>query len=137
MTSIHILNVTSQWTQFKCNYLRKRNISLNFLKRFSKSRLSFEHFEKKDEPHGLYIDKIAHSKDVVRQISKTSHLRTPYEKRHGKWSETLLKSARQHLYDSYWLMWRQLSCKKSLLVICKILWLFINRFYCWWQVFSL
>ena len=34
---------------------------LKFLKIFSKSRLSFEHFEKKYEPHSSYIDKIAHS----------------------------------------------------------------------------
>ena len=32
---------------------------LNFFKRLSKSRLNFEHFEKKYELHSSYIDKIA------------------------------------------------------------------------------
>ena len=37
-----------------------------------------------------------------------------------------LQSERQHLYHIYWSLWRQFSWKKSLLVICSILGLFVN-----------
>ena len=45
---------------------------------------------------------------------------------HGKCAQTLLKCQGQLLYHIYWSLLRQLSCKKSLLVICKISRLFIN-----------
>ena len=59
-------------------------------------------------------------------MSKKSCFRGPLNKWHGKWTETLLKSERQHLYHIYWSLWRQLSYKKSLLMICKMLGLFLN-----------
>ena len=39
-----------------------------------------------------------------------------------------MKSERRHFYHIYWPLWRQLSLKKCLLVIYKILTLFINTF---------
>ena len=65
-------------------------------------------------------------KNVVRSMSKKSSFRLPLEKQDGKRVPTLLKSERQHLYHIYWSMGRQLSCKKSLLLICKMLRLFVN-----------
>ena len=59
-------------------------------------------------------------------MSKKSHFRGSFEMLHGKQAETLSKSKRQHLYHIYWSLWRQFSWKKSLLVICKILGLFLN-----------
>ena len=52
--------------------------------------------------------------------------RGPFEKQHGKHVQKLLKYKRQHLYHIYWLVWGQLSYKKSLLVIWKILRVFVN-----------
>ena len=34
---------------------QKQNISSQFFCAFSKSRFNFEHFQKKDDPHSLYI----------------------------------------------------------------------------------
>ena len=45
---------------------------------------------------------------------------------HGKPAKTLLKFEWQHLYHIYWSLWRTLTCKDSLLVICKISKLFPN-----------
>ena len=45
--------------------------------------------------------KIRTPKDVVRELSKKSHFRGPYDKQHGNGLQTLLKSTRQHLYDTY------------------------------------
>ena len=66
------------------------------------------------------------AKNVVRYMCKKSRFRLPFQKEHGKRVSALLKSERQHLYHIYWSMGRQLNCKKSLLVICKILRLFVN-----------
>ena len=66
------------------------------------------------------------AKDVVRQMSKKFPFRRPFEKWHGKKPQTLLKSEGQHIYHIYWLLWRQLSFKKFLLVIWKILGLFVD-----------
>ena len=59
-------------------------------------------------------------KNMVRWTSKKSRLRGSFEKQHGKRTQALLKFAWQHLYHIYWSLWRQLTCKRSLLVICKI-----------------
>ena len=59
-------------------------------------------------------------------MSKKSRFRGPFEKWHGKRAETLLKSDSQHLYHTYWSLWRILELKKSLWLICKVLGLFVN-----------
>ena len=70
--------------------------------------------------------KLLTPKNVVRLMFKKPRFRGSFLKQYGKWAQTLLKSARQHLYQKYLSMWRQLSCKTSLLVMCKILRLFVN-----------
>ena len=42
--------------------------------------------------------KLETAKDVLKEISKKSCSRRPFNKRHGKRSQTLLKSKKQHLY---------------------------------------
>ena len=59
-------------------------------------------------------------------MPKKSNLEGSFGKQHGKPAQTLLKFAWQHLYHIYWLLSRQLTCKRSLLVICKISRLFSN-----------
>ena len=66
------------------------------------------------------------AKNVVRYMCEKSRFRLPFQKEHGKRVSALLKSERQHLHHIYWSMGRQLNCKKSLLVICKILRRFVN-----------
>ena len=70
--------------------------------------------------------KIETSKNVVRQISKKSQFRRQYHKQHRKQSWPLLKFEQQHLYGIGWSMWKKLSWKKSVLVRCKIVGLFVN-----------
>ena len=45
--------------------------------------------------------KLQTTKDVVRQLSKKSRYRRPFDKQHGKRSRPLLKSAGQHFYQIY------------------------------------
>ena len=70
------------------------------------------------------LPKLQTGKDVVRQMSKKSHFIRPYDKQHVKRSQTY-KSRQQHLYND-WSIWRQLSWKKSVLAISKLLGLFVN-----------
>ena len=70
--------------------------------------------------------KLPTPKYVVRAMSKKSRFRGSFEKQHSKRAQTLLKFKRQPLYHIYWGMWRQLTYKESVLVICKILRLFSN-----------
>ena len=71
-------------------------------------------------------------KIAVTSMSKESPFRLVFEKQHGKLVPTLLKSERKHtifvpyMYHICWSMWKQLSCKNSVLVICKILSLCFN-----------
>ena len=55
-----------------------------------------------------------------------SCFRLPFQKEHGKRVSTLFKSERQHLRHIYCSTGRQFSGKKSLLVICQRLRLFVN-----------
>ena len=66
------------------------------------------------------------AKDVVTEMTEKSCFRRPFDKQHGKRSQTHLKSTRQQPYQIYWSLSRKLSWKNSLFVICKILGLFLN-----------
>ena len=65
-------------------------------------------------------------KNMVTSMSKKSRFKGSFGKQHGKRAQTLLKFAWQNLYHIYWSLWRQLTFKKFLLVICKISRLFPN-----------
>ena len=70
--------------------------------------------------------KLRTQKNLIRSMPKKSRFKRSFENQHGKWSQTLLKCQGQLLYHIYWSLLRQLSYKKSLLVICKISRLFPN-----------
>ena len=65
-------------------------------------------------------------KKTVRSMPKKSRFRGSVEKQHGKVAQTLFKFGGHLLYHVYWSGPRQLSHKKSRLVISKISNLFPN-----------
>ena len=67
-----------------------------------------------------------HCQTIELEMSKKSRLRKPIDKQHGKWAQTLLKAAPQHLYHIYGSLPRLMSWKKYLLLTCQILRLFAN-----------
>ena len=83
-------------------------------------------FKKKMTLIAEVFPKLRTPKNMVTSMSKKSCFNGSFEKTHGKGAQTLLKGQRQLLYDIYWSLWRQLSYKKSLLVIYKISRLFPN-----------
>ena len=70
--------------------------------------------------------KLRTQENLVTSMPKKSRFKGSFKKQHGKCAQTLLKCQGQLLYHIYWSLLRQLSYKKSLLVICKISRLFIN-----------
>ena len=70
--------------------------------------------------------KLRTQKNLFRWMPKKYRLKGSFKKQHGKCAQTLFKCQGQLLYNIYWSLLRQLSYKKSLLVIWKISRLFIN-----------
>ena len=66
------------------------------------------------------------AKIVVRYMCKKSRFRWLFPKKHGKLVSTAFKFEGQHLYHIYCSTGRQLSCKKSLLVIWESLRRIVN-----------
>ena len=58
-------------------------------------------FEKKMTLIAFVFRKLQTAKDVVREMPKKSSFRRPFDKQHGKRSQTLLKSEVQLLYHNY------------------------------------
>ena len=87
---------------------------------FLKCTWNLEHFEKKDDAHRFCNFGITDSENVVISMSKKSGLRGSFDKQHGKRLEPLLKSTSQYLYHIHSSLPRQLSWRKSLVLICQI-----------------
>ena len=83
-------------------------------------------FKKKMTRIAEVFPKLRSPKNKVSSMSIKSRFKRSFKKQHGKCAQTLFKFAWQNLYHIYWSLWRQLSFKKFLLVICKISRLFIN-----------
>ena len=83
-------------------------------------------FKKKMTLIADVVAKLRTPKSMVKQISKNSRCRGPLDKQHPKAYQPLFKCERHHIYHIYWSLWRQLSWRKSLLVICKVLSNFVN-----------
>ena len=98
----------------------KQKTFSEFFAAFLKSSLNFEHFQKKDDSHSWGISEITDSEKHGYIKSKKYRFKGSFGKQHGKRAQTLLKFAWEHLYHIYSSLWRQFTCKKSLLVTWKI-----------------
>ena len=72
------------------------------------------------------VPKLRTQENLVTSMPKRSRFKGSFKKQHGKCAKTLLKCQGQLLDHIYRSLLRQLSYKKSVLVICKIPRLFIN-----------
>ena len=70
---------------------QKRKIFSQFFSEFFKSALNFEHFQKKMTLIAYVFPKLTTTKNVLRQMSKSSCFREPVDRRHGKWAEALIQ----------------------------------------------
>ena len=91
MTSILLLVETIECTQFRCIYLKKKKIFSQFFSAFFESALNFEHFQKKRTFIAYVFPKLPTTKNLLRQMSKSSRFREPVDRRHAKWAEALIQ----------------------------------------------
>ena len=80
---------------------QKQKLFSQLVSAFLKSRLSFEHFQRKKALLAYVFPKSQTPKNVVKQMSKKSRFRGPLHKQYGKGDQTLVKSERHHLYHIY------------------------------------
>ena len=71
---------------------QKQNIFSQFFSPFFESGLNFEHFHKKMILIVYVFANLPTTKDVLKEMSKTSRLRGRLERRHGKRAKTLIQS---------------------------------------------
>ena len=68
---------------------QKQKIFSRFFAEFFESPLNFEHFQKKRMFIAYVFPKLPTTKNVLRQMSKSSRFREPVDRRHGKRAEAL------------------------------------------------
>ena len=74
------------------HFSQKEKIFPEFFSAFFESALNFEHFQQKMTFITYVFPKLPTTKNLLRQISKSSRFREPVDKRHGKWAEALVQS---------------------------------------------
>ena len=77
---------------FQIHLSEKQKIFSQFFSAFFESALNFEHFQKKMTLIAYVFPKLPTTKNVLRQMSKSSRFREPVGRRHGKWAEALIQS---------------------------------------------
>ena len=70
---------------------QKQKIFSQFFSAFFESALNSEHFQKKRTFIAYIIPKLPTTKNLLRQMSKTSRFREPVDMRHCKWAEALIQ----------------------------------------------
>ena len=85
-------------------------------------------FKKKLTLLANVFPKLRTRKEGVSKVFKKWRFTVAFDKQDGKGTQRHLKSSRRHRYHTYWWPIRIFSLKKSLLVICKMLRLFLNTF---------
>ena len=70
---------------------QKQKIFSGFFSAFFKSTLYFKHFQKKMTLIAYVFPKLTTTKNVLRQMSKSSRFRDTVDRRHGKWAEALIQ----------------------------------------------
>ena len=71
---------------------KKQKIFSEFFSGFFESALNFEHFQKKMTLIAYVFPKLPTTKNVLRQMSKSSRFREAVDRGHGKLAEALIQS---------------------------------------------
>ena len=70
---------------------RKEKIFSQVFSAFFEYALNFEHFQQKMTLIAYVFPKLPTTKNVLRQMSKSSRFREPLDRRHGKQAEALIQ----------------------------------------------
>ena len=93
-----LLNRDNLTQPIRTELSKKETAFSQLLLAFSKSTLNFERFQKIDNPTADLFPKLRTPKNVVRYMSKKSRFKVPFDRKHGKRVQTLLRSEPQHCY---------------------------------------
>ena len=74
------------------HFSQKEKIFSQFCAAFFESALNSEYFQKKVTLIPYVFPKLPTTKNVLRQMSKSSRFREPVNRRYGKWAEALIQS---------------------------------------------
>ena len=74
------------------HFSQKQKIFSQFCAAFFESSLNLEHFQKKRTFIAYVFPKLLTTKNLLRQMSKSSRFREPVDRRHGKLAEALIQS---------------------------------------------
>ena len=70
---------------------QKQKIFSEFFSAFFESALNFEHFQQKMTVIAYVFTKLTSTKNVLRQMFKSSRFREPVDRRHSKRAEALIQ----------------------------------------------
>ena len=70
---------------------QKEKIFSELFSAFFASAFNFEHFQKKRTFIAYVFPNLTTTKNLLRQMSKSSRFREPVDRRHGKWAEALIQ----------------------------------------------
>ena len=70
---------------------QKQKIFYRFFAAFFESALNFQHFQKKMTLIAYVFPKLPTTKNLLRQMPKSSRFREPADRRHGKRAEALIQ----------------------------------------------
>ena len=70
---------------------QKQKIFCQFFSAFVESAFNFKHFQEKMTVIANVFPKLPTTKNVLRQMSKSSRFREPFDRRHGTWGEALIQ----------------------------------------------
>ena len=82
-------------------FSQKKKAFFEFFWAILKSRLNFEHFQRRITIILDVFPKLWTPKNLVKQMSKEPRFRGPFDRQHGKGNQTLLKPEPQHFYHIY------------------------------------
>ena len=78
--------------KIQMHFSQKEKIFSQFFLAFFKSALNSQHFQKKMTLIAYVFPKLPTTKNLLRQMSKSTRFREPVDRRHGKWAEALIQS---------------------------------------------
>ena len=73
------------------HFSQKEKIFSEFFSGFFESALNSEHFQKKMTLIAYVFPKLPTTKNVLRQMSKSSRFREPVDRPHSKWGKALIQ----------------------------------------------
>ena len=111
---------------FKCNYVKNEKLSQNFFFHWWNLNQILNSLKKKKIVIAYVFPKLQNVKDLVRPLSKKQCLRTSLESQHVKASETIVKSAWEHFYQTFSSLPGEMILKMFRWAKFEILGLFLN-----------